>query len=76
MSPNELDRLQYVSEIPIKTILKFLVKEGVAAEMDKAKMVVDYFLGGVLMCEGMISINEFKKLFQKGIFKQALMRIS
>jgi hypothetical protein len=52
------------------------VKEGVASEREKAKMVVDNFLGGVLMCEGMITINEFKKLFQKGIFRQALMRIS
>jgi hypothetical protein len=53
-----------------------LIKEGIAVEREKAKMVVHNFLGGVLMCEGMITINEFKKLFQKGIFKHALMRIS
>ena len=64
-----------VSDLPIKPILVFLVKEGVVPDREKAKKVLNEELGGVEE-EGKISFSEWNRLFAKGVFKQALMRIS
>jgi len=66
----------FVEDLPTKTILNYLVSEGLAAEREKARVVLHHFLGETFMNEGLVSIDEFKKLFQKGMFKQALMRIA
>jgi len=65
-----------VNELPIKIILDFLVKERVAHDRDKAKNVVMQTLGENLMNDGMISFDEFNKLFCKGMFKQALIKVA
>ena len=57
-----------VSDLPIKPILVFLVKEGVVPDREKAKKVINEELGGVEE-EGKISFSEWNRLFAKGVFK-------
>lgn len=64
-----IDRLNFITELPNRIVLNFLVKQGIAIDTKGAQMVVDNFLGGVKTCEGIITQNEFSKLFLKGIFK-------
>lgn len=68
--------IRLVSEIPLKTVLEFLVKEGVALDKEKAREMIEKVLGVQLASSGPISETEFKKLFNKGIFKQALVKIA
>ena len=69
------DDLGFISELPLKPILQFLVKEGVALDRDKAKKAVEDEIGEIEQ-EGMISFSEFNRIFVKGVFKQALIRIA
>lgn len=62
-SAGKQEKQHFVAETPIKAVLNYLVTEGVAADREKAQLVLHHFLGNSLMCEGMININEFKKLF-------------
>ena len=45
-------------ELPVKPILSFLVKEGVALDREKAKTAIEQEIGP-LGKEGMISYDEF-----------------
>ena len=45
-------------ELPVKPILTFLVKEGVALDREKAKTAIEQEIGP-LSKEGMISYDEF-----------------
>ena len=45
-------------ELPVKPILAFLVKEGVALDREKAKTAIEQEIGP-LGKEGMISYDEF-----------------
>ena len=67
--------LGFISELPVKPILSFFVREGVALDRDKAKQAVEAEIGE-LENEGMISFSEFNRIFCKGVFKQALIRIA
>lgn len=60
-------------ELPVKPILAFLVKEGVALDREKAKTAIEQEIGP-LGKEGMISYDEFSKIFCRGIFKQAIVK--
>ena len=60
-------------ELPLKLILQFLVKEGVALDRDKAKTAIEQEIGP-LAKDNMISCDEFQKIFCRGIFKQAIVR--
>ena len=60
-------------ELPLKPILAFLVKEGVALDPNKAKTAIEQEIGP-LGKEGSISFDEFSKIFCRGIFKQAIVR--
>ena len=60
-------------ELPIKPILTYLVKEGVALDRDKVKTAIEQEIGP-LTKEGMISYDEFQKIFCHGVFKQAICR--
>ena len=60
-------------ELPIRPVLNFLVKEGIALDRDKAKQVIISEIGR-LARDGMISYGEFSSIFCRGIFKQALIR--
>ena len=67
------DETFMTDELPIKPILAFLVKEGVALDRDKAKTAVENEIG-LLGKEGMISYDEFSKIFCRGIFKEAMVK--
>ena len=61
------------NELPMKGILQFLVKEGVALDRDKARQAIEQEIGP-LSSDTMISFHEFQKIFCRGIFKQAIIR--
>ena len=63
-----------VDELPVKPILSYLVKEGIALDRDKAKTAIENEIGNQLANEGMISYREFQQIFCRGIFKEALIR--
>jgi hypothetical protein len=65
-----------VTELPLGAILDFLVQEGVSLDRDKARQVVNKLIGEVFMSENKISLEEFEKLFCKGMFKKALIKIA
>lgn len=65
------DDVFMTDELPIKPILNYLVKEGVALDRDKAKQAVEQEIGP-LARDGMISYDEFSKIFCRGMFKQAI----
>lgn len=65
-----------VTELPLSVILDFLVKEGVSLDRDKARQVVNKQIGEELMSENKVSDEEFDKLFCKGMFKKALIKIA
>ena len=44
-----------ITEIPIKTVLQFIVKEGVALDQDKARLVVEKLIGTKLFGTGTFS---------------------
>jgi hypothetical protein len=62
--------------LPLSVILDFLVKEGVSLDRDKARQVVNKQIGEELMSENKVSDEEFDKLFCKGMFKKALIKIA
>ena len=55
-------------ELPLKPILTFLVKEGVALDRDKAKQAIEQEVGP-LSNDTMINYKEFSSIFCRGIFK-------
>ena len=59
--------------MPLKPILNFFVKEGIGLDRDKAKQALETEIGP-LENDSMISYSEFNRLFQKGIFKTAIIR--
>ena len=69
------DDLGFISELPIKPILSFFVREGLALDRDKAKQALEQEIGE-LENESMISFSEFNRIFCKGVFKQSLIRIA
>ena len=62
-------------ELPLKPILTFLVKEGVALDRDKARQAIEQEVGP-LSNDTMINYREFSSIFCRGIFKQAIIRSS
>jgi hypothetical protein len=61
--------IRLVSEIPLKAVLEFLVKEGIALDKEKAREMIEKLVGVQFISSGSITETEFKKLFNKGIFK-------
>ena len=57
-------------------ILDFLVSEGVSLDRDKAKLVIAKQIGEEKLREPQISSDDFNKLFCKGMFKKALIKIT
>ncbi len=55
--------MRIVPDLPLKTVLNYFVAEGISSDRDKSKEVILHFLGDSLMTEGMLSQNEFKKMF-------------
>ena len=67
-----LEKKFMTEELPLRAILLYLVSEGVALDPVKAKMAVELELGGPPASSTNFSFGEFKSLFCRGIFKQAL----
>lgn len=66
----------FVDELPIKNIMQYFVKSGIALDRDKARQAVEQEIGSPLENENMISYQEFSQVFCRGMFKQALIRAS
>ena len=67
----------FVTEIPLKVVLNWLVKEGVALDRDKAKLVVKSEIGTLSQeDDGLLLYDEFNRIFCRGVIKQALINIS
>ncbi len=65
-----------VIQLPMPVILDFLVSEGVSLDRDKAKLVIAKQIGEEKLKEPYISSDDFNKLFCKGMFKKALIKIA
>ena len=68
--------IRLVSEIPLKPVLEFLVKEGIALDKEKARETIEKILGTQLTISSSVTETDFKKFFNRGIFKQALVKIA
>lgn len=62
----------FVSELPVKPILTYFVKQGIALDRDKARVIIENEIGSPLDDENEISFKEFTAAFCRGMFKQAL----
>jgi hypothetical protein len=65
-----------ITEIPAKIILDFLEQEKIVADREKARELIRNEIDPSVLADGKCSFDEFSKLFCKGIFKHALMRIA
>ena len=65
-----------VIQLPIPVILDFLVNEGVCLDRDKARAVIAKQIGEEKLKETYFSCDDFNKLFCKGMFKKALIKIA
>lgn len=65
-----------VTELPLNVILDFLIRESVALDRDKAKEIILKQIGEEHINDGKISADSFSKLFCKGMFKRALIKIA
>ena len=69
-------RIGKQNEIAIKIVTDFLQNEKVVNDLEKARNVIRQEVDPNCITEGKITFDEFSKLFVKGIFKHAIMRIS
>lgn len=75
IDPADYTNILQVHEIPKRGVINWLVEEEITADGDKAQIVIDQLIGKNLMTEGLVSLQEFYKLFQKGMFCNSLTRI-
>jgi len=73
--PADCEKISQVHTIPKRGVTNWLVGEEITADGDKAQIVIDQLIGKNLMTEGLVSLQEFYKLFQKGMFCNSLTRI-
>lgn len=64
------------NDIPVKFVLDFLEQEKVTTDREKARNLIRTEVDPSVLTEGKITLDDFSKLFCKGIFKHALMRIA
>jgi len=68
------------SEIPqdqdFKRIQQWLCDEGICNDFECALKVIDRYVGKHTMTPQKLTLNEFQKLFQKGMFKNALLKLA
>jgi hypothetical protein len=63
--------------LPIKIIQDWLVKEKVALDIDKAKVVLNSEIGQLRMEEkGLLTFDEFSRLFTKSCLRKALIEVA
>ena len=63
----------FVTEIPIPEVHKWLIKEGIVADKEKAKRAIQQEVGKLrLQSEGLMLYEEFTRMFTKGVIKNAL----
>ena len=65
-----------VTELALTVVLDFLVREAVALDRDKAREIIMKQIGDEHVADGKISADSFSKLFCKGMFKRALIKIA
>ena len=65
-----------IMEIPAKTVLDFLEQEKIVTDREKARELIRNSVDPSVLTDGKCSFDDFTKLFCKGIFKHALMRIA
>ena len=68
--------IELVSELPINVIRLWLVNNRIAADVEKSQHIIDTYVGKSLNEEECINIHEFTRLFQKGMFRQALLKLA
>jgi hypothetical protein len=57
-------------------VLDFLEQEKIVPDREKARELIRSAIDPAVLAEGKCSFDDFTKLFCKGIFKNALMRIA
>lgn len=65
-----------MQSLTLNAVLRWVCEEGIALDMEKAQEIIDSYIGKDLMTAGEVSQTEFNKLFQKGMFKNSLIKIA
>lgn len=61
----------------MQTVCKWLVKEGIAGDLEKAAATIEHEVGKLRQQkEGLITSEEFGRLFTKGVLKKALVDVA
>jgi hypothetical protein len=71
-----LDKVpKHVPSLPLQSVAEYLVKESIALDLNKALEVIQKIIGPRLD-ENVMRQSEFNKFFQKGVFKDQLIKIA
>ena len=67
----------FVTEVSLKEVQAWLVKEGIAGDREKAKTAIENEIGKLSMAEqGIITYDEFNRLFAKGVLRKAIVDVA
>lgn len=67
----------FVTELPIKIIQDWLVKEQVALDVEKAKIILNTEIGSLRFEQkGLLTFDEFSRLFTKACLRKALIDVA
>lgn len=72
---NEMDDSQGRNELPLKIVAAFMTKKGLTPDQEKAKSVITKAQIGNRKKHQVVSIEDFNRIFCKGIFKDALVNV-
>ena len=65
-----------IAEIPTKIVIDFLEDEKIVTDREKARELIRTAIDPSVLDEGKCTFDDFTRLFCKGLFKNALMRIA
>ena len=66
-----------MTEISLKEVKNWLIKEGIAADREKAKTAIENEIGKMAMADQEImTYDEFNRLFAKGVLKKAIVDVA
>lgn len=66
-----------ITELPLQVVSKWLVKEGIAGDVEKAGLTITNEIGQLRQAnENLITFEEFSRLFTKGVFKKAIVDVA
>jgi len=67
----------FVTEVSLKEVKNWLVKEGIAVDREKAKTAIENEIGKLEMADqDIMTHDEFNRLFAKGLLRKAIVDVA